>query len=238
MTERGRASLDRSARHIAIAGSSMRWSDGHLIIEIDERCSPVPRRLVGTVSVEAGPLFDRVHSLDAAGLHRWRPFAPRARVSVAFSQPGVAWSGSAYCDLNAGDEPLERAFRYWTWSRSTAAERTRIHYDLEARDGERRSLSFDYCDDASIIPAPAPPLVELPETLWRVRRALRNEEAAVPAGIVTMEDTPFYTRTRALPLVAGRRLPTICESVDLDRFASRWVQALLPFRMPRLTRRN
>ena len=46
----------------------------------------------------------------------------------------------------------------------------------------------------------------------------------------SFEDTPFYSRS----LLGGMGMaPAIHESVDLDRFASRWVQALLPFKMPR-----
>ena len=52
----------------------------------------------------------------------------------------------------------------------------------------------------------------------------------------TLEDTPFYSRSM---IVSGNDInhgSAIHESVDLDRFASRWVQTLLPFKMPRRVR--
>jgi carotenoid 1,2-hydratase len=67
-----------------------------------------------------------------------------------------------------------------------------------------------------------------------VGRTVRTE--APPREVRTFEDTPFYTRTAATTTIGGVARPTICESVDLDRFASPWVQALLPFRMPRFAR--
>jgi GT2 family glycosyltransferase len=45
----------------------------------------------------------------------------------------------------------------------------------------------------------------------------------------TLEDTPFYSRS-VLSSDGTGAWDTVHESLDLDRFASRWVQFLLPFR--------
>jgi carotenoid 1,2-hydratase len=50
----------------------------------------------------------------------------------------------------------------------------------------------------------------------------------------TYEDTPFYARSLLATEFDGVIGTAMHESLDLDRFNSRWVQCLLPFRMPRL----
>jgi carotenoid 1,2-hydratase len=49
----------------------------------------------------------------------------------------------------------------------------------------------------------------------------------------TLEDTPFYNRNVVATQIGGERLTAMHESFDARRFAAPWVQALLPFRMPR-----
>ncbi|MEY2918945.1 MAG: hypothetical protein RL261_250, partial [Pseudomonadota bacterium] len=74
-------------------------------------------------------------------------------------------------------------------------------------------------------------------TRWRIERRMRGSQDAI-ARIRTVEDTPFYARS----MVMGggpESAQVVHESLSLDRFASRWVQTLLPFRMwRRRTRRN
>jgi carotenoid 1,2-hydratase len=48
----------------------------------------------------------------------------------------------------------------------------------------------------------------------------------------TLEDTPFYARSVLRSSAASGAI--MHESLDLDRFKSAWVRALLPFRMPRI----
>jgi carotenoid 1,2-hydratase len=52
--------------------------------------------------------------------------------------------------------------------------------------------------------------------------------------VKTLENAPFYSRTLLDACLLGERRPAIHESLDLNRFRSRWVQCLLPFRMPRI----
>lgn len=231
MTERGAGALARDPHRIAIGPSSMRWEAGRLVVDIDEWAFPLPRRMAGRIVIDPGPLFFAVHPLDAEGRHRWRPVAPRARASVTFDAPRLSWAGSAYLDMNAGEEPIEEAFQDWTWSRGTDAERTTIFYDLTPRRGSPRSLALSYCADGTLRTEVPEPVRQLPGTLWRVPRSLRSADA--PTEVRTFEDTPFYTRSGCMAGQRSSPRPTICESVDLDRFSSPWVRMLLPFRMPR-----
>ena len=49
----------------------------------------------------------------------------------------------------------------------------------------------------------------------------------------TLEDTPFYSRSRIAASLGGERLEGVHEGLDLQRFTRPWVQALIPFRMRR-----
>lgn len=231
MTERGAGSGERTQDRLSIGPSGLKWEGGKLVIDIDEWAFPLPRRLAGRVVIDPGPLFDAVHALDAGGLHRWRPVAPLARATVSFDSPRLAWSGPAYVDMNAGDEPIEHGFRGWTWSRTAGADDTTIFYDIETRRDGERGLALSYRADGTIERIAPQPVRRLPGTLWRVERTMRS--ATAPSDLHTFEDTPFYTRTGCRAGQPGRIGPTVCESVDLDRFASNWVRMLLPFRMPR-----
>jgi carotenoid 1,2-hydratase len=51
--------------------------------------------------------------------------------------------------------------------------------------------------------------------------------------LATLEDGPFYARSRIAADIAGERVEGFHESVSLQRFAARWVQCLLPVRLPR-----
>ena len=195
---------------------------------------PVPRRLRGRITVEPGPVFAETHRLDAAGRHLWRPIAPCGRVSVAFDRPGLTWQGGAYVDMNAGAEPLEAGFRRWGWAREDGDGATRIRYDLVGRAGDRRRLALAYGADGSLSAIEPAPLHPLPRTGWRVAREAGGEQA--PRVLRTLEDTPFYSRSMLGCTGAGGERRAIHETVDLDRFSARWVQMLLPFKMPRWTR--
>ena len=80
------------------------------------------------------------------------------------------------------------------------------------------------------------PRVALPHGVWGVARSTRAFSSARLRAV--WEDTPFYTRSviEADLTGAGPSL-AVHESLDLDRFNARWVQALLGVRMPRRARR-
>ncbi len=226
MTERGSGRLARSANALRIGPSALFWEADRLAIELDEWAAPWPRRIRGSVTLTAQALPATEFVLDPQARHRWQPIAPRARLRVELSEPRLHWEGPAYLDRNAGDEPLEAAFRRWSWSRRPQARHgVAIDYDVVGRDGSERSLALSVGADGSLRAGdPAPPC-RLPATRWGIARPARG-----PVTLErTLEDGPFYARS----LVRGTHGQGVHEALSLERFERRWVQALLPFRMPR-----
>ena len=231
MTERGRGALSRSADTFAL-GRSHISSDGEgLDIWIDEICAPWPHRLKGRVRLDSEAFNPRTFELDRAGRHLWRPIAPLARVSVEWETPTLSWSGPGYFDTNRGDEPLEAAFRSWTWSRARLTHGARVFYEAERRRDGPLSLNLGFADDGAIREIEPPPRAPLPKSLWRVARDTRSDGAA--RLLESLEDAPFYARSRIAHRIAGEDAISMHETLDLDRFASPIVKAMLPFRMPR-----
>ena len=236
MTERGRGDLHITPERLEIGPSRMAWDGMTLTISIDERCMPDQRRLRGVIRVTPPALIDHEVVLDATGRHRWRPLAPKAAVSVALDSPMLQWSGSAYFDSNHGDEPLESGFSTWSWSRAGHGDNTLVLYDAVRRDGSRIGVARVFHDGGATTDVIAPAEVMLKPGLWGVARPTRADAGAVPCLLRRLEDAPFYTRSEIRTVLLGREAHGVHESLDLDRFSRRWVQALLPFRMPRQAR--
>jgi carotenoid 1,2-hydratase len=234
MTERGAGQVRREAARLAIGASGLHWDGEVLEIHIDERCAPVPRRLRGKIRLHPGAWPERSFALDAACLHRWTPYAPCARVEVAFTDPDLRWCGAGYFDSNRGAEPLERTFIDWTWSRAGLADKTVVLYDVGPRSGSRSSLALEFTPNGEVRPLAPPPLQRLAATGWGVRRHTRADAGFDVRVIKTLEDAPFYSRSLLETRLGGVSGAAIHESLSLDRFRSRWVQCLLPFRMPRI----
>lgn len=232
MTERGRSSLVQSADTLTIGPSRVRWDGRALRFEIDEVTAPWPSRLRGEVCVEPRALVRYGASLDAGGRHFWQPIAPSARISVRLSAPALRWHGEAYLDSNRGSEPLAARLREWHWSRGSSAGETRVLYDTVDRDERRSTLAVAFDDAGSARPFAAPAEVALPRTAWRIARTTRADDRRASVTR-TLEDTPFYARSLVAHRVQGRDMLSVHESLDLARFASPLVQAMLPFRMPR-----
>jgi carotenoid 1,2-hydratase len=232
MTERSRGAIERTADAFRIGPSRMHWQGDSLVVEIDEQTVPLPSRLRGTVRLH--PLVATRHgvTLDASGRHRWRPIAPHARVELDFQAPALRWSGHGYLDSNHGDEPLEAGFTSWHWSRSREPDgTTRVFYDTLRRDGSTQEIALEFDRAGDVTTCPAPPSVALAPTLWRIDRRIRAADELL-ARVRVVEDTPFYARSMAM--AADQAAPQLVhESLSLERFGSRWVQALLPFRMRR-----
>ncbi len=231
MTERDRSAVSRTESLFAVGPSQLRWQGGALVIDVDEITAPWPTRLRGTIQVQPRGATDFRAALDSHGRHFWQPIAPCARVELDLDAPSLHWSGDGYLDSNTGSEPLASAFTSWNWSRTRKADgTTRVHYDVERRDGTSLELGLAF-DRQGVAhqQSPAPPAVDLPPTLWRIQRRIRGTPESL-ARIRTVEDTPFYARSMVMGTGAGSE-QMVHESLSLDRFDSRWVQALLPFRM-------
>jgi carotenoid 1,2-hydratase len=236
LTERGRGALRRGPSWLAIGPSALSWDGTTLTVRIDEVTSPVPTRIRGVVRLRPDAVTDRTFPLDAAGRHRWSPIAPCSRVEVELDSPGLRWAGSAYFDSNAGDEPLEAGFRSWTWSRAALGRGTAVLYDVVRRDDDRTSLALRFDPAGGVEAFAPPPAATLPRTRWRVARGTRVDAGHGAHVVETLEDTPFYARSLLSTHVLGEAATAVHESLSLDRFRAGWVQALLPFRMPRALR--
>ncbi|MCX7894269.1 MAG: carotenoid 1,2-hydratase, partial [Burkholderiales bacterium] len=96
-----------------IGPSALHWDEasGCLSFTLDERSAPWAQRVRGRLRVWPQTRCSERFELDARGRHRWRPWAPQARIEVAFDTPALRWQGTAYCDANDGDAPLASAFR-------------------------------------------------------------------------------------------------------------------------------
>ena len=237
LTERGRNSLRRDATRLEIGSSALAWDGVTLTVSIDEITAPIPSRLRGVVRVTPTPLFGRVFTLDAPGLHRWSPLGPRSHVEVEMEKPGLRWSGAGYFDTNDGDGPLEESFSVWDWSRAPLADGgTGVLYDVTRRDGSNQTLAVRYDPAGSVEDVPVPPRVTLPKTaIWRIARDTHTDAPGGARVTKTLEDTPFYARSVLATELLGEPVTAMHESLSLDRFSAPWVQAMLPFRMPRIT---
>ena len=230
MTERGAGALQQTQDQLTIGPSALRTTTEGLVIDIEERSTPFGQRVTGQVKLSFNRPSDSCYELDAAGDHWWWPVAPIARIDVAMDRPGLQWCGAAYLDSNYGARPVETGFRSWNWCRGHGpGGDCQIHYDTRLRAGGEKRLSLSIDQGGKIERVDSPDLQYLPRgPVWRVARpALLPAE--VVGSVTTLEDTPFYTRSK-VETVAG---PFMHESLDLTRFCQPWVQLLLPFRMPR-----
>ncbi len=230
-TERDGSALARGAGWMLLGDSLLEWQGDALVMRLDERTVPWPGRIRGTLRFHPAALGTHGYALDAAARHCWQPVAPLGRVEVALDRPAWRWQGSAYLDANWGAAPLEADFRDWSWSRARIGRRAVILYDVARRDGSSLSLALacDAAGAAAVIEPPPPHL--LAPTRWRLPRPLRAD--GTPRLLRTLEDAPFYARSLLAAPLLGTAATAVHESLSLDRFRARWVQALLPFRILR-----
>jgi carotenoid 1,2-hydratase len=234
MTERGHSQVTRDASSLRIGPSSMRWTGQVLEMCVDEIGAPIPQRIRGSIRLRPSILQQRSFALDERGMHQWTPYAPCARIEVDLTHPRLRWQGVGYWDSNSGAEPLENAFQSWTWSRASWHDKTVVLYDLQARSAPARSMALHFSADGSARDIELPPAAALRTSGWRVPRSTRADAGFAPSVQKTFEDAPFYSRSLLDTHLLGEPVSAIHESLSLDRFASRWVQCLLPFRMPRV----
>ena len=234
MTERPAASVHRSREVYAVGPSALRWDGASLVVDIDEVALPLPRRVRGRIRLHPHCLFQRVDALDDGARHRWGPIAPMARVEVELRSPALRWSGHAYLDSNEGDEPVDRPFTGWDWSRAGLSDGScAVIYDVRQREAGDRLLALRYRPDGGVEPFEAPPRQRLARSAWGIARYQRSAPGA-PARIDrTLEDTPFYVRSVARAGLLGEEPVCMHETLHVGRLVSPAVQFLLPFRMPR-----
>ena len=230
MTERGRGQVRRDAHSLQIGPSALRWVGDSLQIELDEVAVPWPTRIRGRVTVHAPQRF--AQALELAPGHRWCAIAPRARVEVELG--ALRWSGPGYLDSNTGGAPLERAFRRWDWSRAQlAGGDSVVLYDIDRIDAAPLQLGLRFGADGHVEPIEPPAAAALARTRWGIARGGRADAGTAPRALRTLTDAPFYVRSLLDAQWLGERVEVMHESLSLTRFDTPWVQAMLPFRMPR-----
>jgi carotenoid 1,2-hydratase len=196
---------------------------------------PIPQRVRGRVRVWPKGLCGFQAALDDGGRHRWGPIAPCARVEVELDKPGARWSGHAYLDSNEGDEPIDKPFTDWDWSRAELKDgSTAVLYDVRQKRGADRLIARRFTPDGRAEAFDAPPRQSLPRTSWRIARSMRSDGDEPARVEKTLEDTPFYARSVLDSGLFGQRVTSIHESLSLPRVVSTPVRMMLPWRMPRL----
>jgi len=234
MTERGRRWVHRSADTFRVGPSRLRWTGQSLVVDIDEVAVPLPRRVRGRITLHPQALCTFSAPLDAAARHRWGPIAPCSRVEVEFDDPALRWQGHAYMDSNEGDEPIDRPFSTWDWSRATMGDgSTAVIYDVRPKVGSSRVIAQRFATDGSAHAFEPPARQALPHSLWRVGRGMRSAGPQLARVLQTLEDTPFYVRSTLQAQLMGESVTALHESLDLPRVVSWPVRMMLPFRMPR-----
>ena len=232
MTERPAGAVQRRRDALTIGPSGLRWDGDALVADLYEWSAPIPRPIRGRIRLHPTVVNAKPIALDREAMHHWTPIAPAARIEVELSQPQLRWSGGAYFDHNTGAKPLERSFDNWFWSRASTRRGPVVLYELQDCDGNHNALAmhFDSSGERHELPAPKP--AQLPRTRWRVQRPVRTDDGQVEL-LSTWEDTPFYARSLIRATLHGEQITAVHESLSLRRFASPWVQWMLPFRMPR-----
>ncbi len=222
----------RDSTSLAIGRSTMRWSNGALVVELDEVGAPLPRAIKGRVVVHPEIVDAEPRVLDSAGAHLWWPIAPRARVEVDLVAPRVRFSGTGYLDSNAGEEPLERAFDSWDWSRVTGADGTFVSYSTRRKDGTAQTLDLAFQRNGT---STRDGLVgrKLGRTLWGIELATRARPSDRVTVEQSLENTPFYARSELRVHNGNELMRGTHEALSLRRFDSSWVRWLLPFKMRR-----
>ncbi len=234
MTERGKRHLQRNDARFVLGPSSLSWDGTTLTVIVQERTTPFLTRLAGTIRFTPDRLLGQHFDLDAGARHQWHPMAPSGRISVEMKHPAQSWNGHGYLDSNVGSRPITEDFTAWDWSRAQTLHGPVMFYDVERRDGTVLNLALGQDLDGALTPRSAPPLHALQQTLWRVPRSARSDEPQPSRVSLTLEDTPFYTRSLAISRIDGEDVTMMHESLSLNRLKQRWVETLLPFRMPRL----
>ncbi|MFZ1661853.1 MAG: carotenoid 1,2-hydratase [Paracoccaceae bacterium] len=234
MTDRGRSALRQSRDQLDIGPSRMSWQNGTLVIDVNEISAlPMVTRVEGQIRVTPSAVTEVEALLSRDGSHIWRPFAPSAIINVDLSQ-GHRWTGHGYFDANFGNSALEAEFERWTWGRYPfASGGTACFYDGLRRDGSTLALGLQFANDGTAMEIAPPPLQPFARTRWAISRDTRCEASARPRQVMALLDAPFYNRSVVQTRINGKDVTGVHEALDLNRFRSPIVKAMLALRVPR-----
>ena len=231
MTEHAAAAVLRSEDGLAVGRSDLRWNEGTLVARIDERTAPWGRRTRGVIRFTPTIRTSAEVDLSGDGRHRWFPHAPFGRIEVDFAEPAFRFVGHGYFDANEGTEPLEDRFHAWSWSRFGSEGGAALAYDVELRDGTRRSCGLRVAEDGTTSALETGAELALGRSRFGLGRRVWTETGALAELVRTVEDGPFYVRSLVRSELGGRPAVGMHEAVSLARFRAPWVRFLVPFRM-------
>ena len=215
---------------------------GELTLRLDERETPFGtlgrvassgRALRGTVRFSPELLGAAPFALDHAGAHTWWPVAPRGRVEVSLSEPGLSFRGTAYHDVNFGAEPLEDAFAGWSWARGATADGGAIvTYASTEVSGASRQLALAFGPSGTrkldgMVPH------ALGGSRWGLDLRVDAPEGSAPRVVRALEDGPFYARSVVEARLFGERALMVHESLSCLRWKKAWVRGLASFKTGR-----
>jgi carotenoid 1,2-hydratase len=242
MSEYGAAALRTEAQTLHIGDSMLRAEGDGVAGVIAERGAPIFwSRAFGLGGAIRGrftltpsgppPAADFEIGRSAAGeAHRWQVRIPSGRIRVEFDAPGFSFEGHGYHDTNWGEGRLEDAFSRWSWARFHEADRSRILYGVEGRDGAQRGYYVEAGEQRAgeARQTGAVHFGEPEATGWGLRapRGFELERAGRAEVVRWLDRTPFYARYVArLGEVEG-----VGEFLDLVRLQRPTVQFLLRWR--------
>lgn len=234
MTDRGAAALKQSRDWLQVGSSRMAWQNGTLVIDVEEVSSlPIISRVRGQIRLTPSAVTEVEAVLTPAASHIWRPFAPSARIEVDLTQ-GNKWTGHGYFDANFGTAALEADFRRWTWGRYPRAHGgTTCFYDGIRADGSSLEVSLDIAADGQVTEVAPPPITTMRRTAWGIARDTRCDAGARPKQTMALLEAPFYSRALVQTQIGGETVVGVHEALDLSRFRSPVVKAMLALRVPR-----
>lgn len=234
MTDRGRSALHQSRDALQVGPSRMAWVGGTLVIDVEELSSlPLISRVRGQIRLTPSAVTEVEAILTPDARHIWRPFAPSAKIEVDLTQ-GHRWQGHGYFDANFGTTALEADFNRWTWGRYPRAHGgTTCFYDGIRADGSTLALGLDIAADGRASQITPPPLTPLARTRWAIARDTRCDAGATPRQTMALLDAPFYSRSVVQTQIGGEVVTGVHEALDLTRFRSPIVKAMLAVRVPR-----
>jgi carotenoid 1,2-hydratase len=104
------------------------------------------------------------------------------------------------------------------------------------RNGETamHAIDFNLVGAATEI-STAPPIKRFRNSLWAVRRETRCDDNASPKQVQNLLDAPFYNRSVVETHLNGEKSTGVFEALDLHRFRSQIITAMLAVRVPRRT---
>ena len=234
MTDRGRSALHQSRDALQVGPSRMSWQNGSLVIDINEIASlPLISRVRGQIRLTPSAVTGIEALLTPDARHIWRPFAPSASIEVDLTQ-GHRWAGHGYFDANFGQAALEADFRRWTWGRYPRRHGgATCFYDGVRADGSTLALGLDVAADGTCTQIVPPPMASLGRTWWALPRTTRCDAGAQPRQTMAMLDAPFYSRSVVETRIDGEQVTGVHEALDLVRFRSPVIKAMLAVRVPR-----